>query len=152
AFRKKMEDPDVPQQDKDKLRAERQGDLDAMRAWVTTAEPARKAAYDADAFDLPAELAMKGNSSTFLKDGKVQIKSLIGNRCLTCHGPGGRQHEEYPLTDYEKLSKYMKPFAPPADTGNGNENANLTPAPPTAPAPRPLPTRAIEPIPDAKDD
>ncbi|MCI0705482.1 MAG: hypothetical protein L0241_30855, partial [Planctomycetia bacterium] len=33
AFRKKMEDPDVPQQDKDKLRAERQGDLDAMRAW-----------------------------------------------------------------------------------------------------------------------
>src|SRR6185503_17525289 len=44
---------------KDKLMAERDGERLALIAWIRSAEPARKAAYDADALPMPAELAGK---------------------------------------------------------------------------------------------
>jgi hypothetical protein len=149
-FKKLMDDPAVPQEVKDKLKAERQAELDAMLAWVRSAEEARKAAYAANAFEVPPAVVGKVTSK-FVKDGKVQIKSLIDNRCAACHAPEKKQ-EDYPLDTFEGLSKYLQPFPPPAAPAPpAKKDGDAIPAPPPAP-PAPAPTRTVEPIPDAKDD
>jgi|GEM_PF-264192 len=135
-FKKVMDDPVTPQAAKDKLKSERQAELDAALAWIRSADGARKAAYDTNSFVVPSELIGKVTTE-FVKDGKVQIKSIIDARCCACHAPGKKQ-EDYPLTKYEELAKYLQP---------------LTPAETPAPAPpAPAPKQNVEPIPDAKDD
>jgi mono/diheme cytochrome c family protein len=105
---KKFLESDSPQAEKDKMKAHRQGDLDVMLAWVRTPEAARKSAYTANQFDMPG-LSDKSFTPEFLKNGKVQIKSLIDARCATCHGPDGKQ-ADYPLDTYEGLQMYLKPL------------------------------------------
>ncbi len=136
---KKIVDGSASQIEKDQLRTQRQGDLDALLAWVRSPESARKAAYQADKFDFPG-LSDKLVSPELLKDKKVRIKSLIDARCVTCHGPEGKQ-SDYLLDSYEELSKYLKPFDAPKGEGTG-----------ATPQPAPVPTKVTEPIPDAKDD
>ncbi len=142
AYKKLLDDPTATQTAKDKLKTERQAELDATLAWARTAEAARKAAYDTDRFEVPPAVAGQVTSQ-FLKDGKVQIRSLIGARCAGCHAPEKKQ-EEWPLDTYEGLSKYLKPLAPDDPKG-------AAPAPVPAPVPAPAPKPA-DPIPDAKDD
>lgn len=101
----------MPQAQKDGLRAQRQGDLDAMLAWVRAPEAARKSAYESDTFALPG-LSDRTLTPDFVKDGKVKIKALIDNRCATCHGPTGKQ-ADWPLETYEGLAQYLKPLAAP---------------------------------------
>ncbi|VTR91082.1 Putative uncharacterized protein OS=Novosphingobium sp. PP1Y GN=PP1Y_AT23285 PE=4 SV=1 [Gemmata massiliana] len=137
---KKVVDGSAPQIEKDQLRAQRKGDLDVMLAWVRSPDSVRKAAYQADKFDFPG-LSDKLVSPELLKDKKVRIKSLIDARCVTCHGPEGKQ-SDYLLDSYEELSKYLKPFDAPK--GEGNTGA--------APQPAAVPVKITEPIPDAKDD
>ena len=111
-FRTKMNDEAVPQAEKDKLFAEREGERKALVAWIRTADPARRAAYEGkDGFVLPPDLAGKPITPDYLKGGKVQIKAMIEDRCVRCHGPGAKQ-ADFPLTNYEELSKYMNPPAP----------------------------------------
>ncbi len=138
---KKFMESEATQAEKDKLRAHRQGDLDAMLAWVRTAESPRKSAYAADAFDVPG---LNGNAITpeFVKDGKVRIKTLIDMRCATCHGEGGKQYDDYPLDTYAGLAKYLKPLDAPAPKADGTAGAS----------PQPAPLAVTEPIPAAKDD
>lgn len=124
AFSKMMDDPAVPQADKDKLKSHRQAELDAALAWIRSADDARKAAYEGDSFGVAAELAGKVTPD-FVKDGKVKIKSLIDARCAACHSPGKPQ-KGLPLTSYEEIAEYLKPEAPAA--------------------------KAVDPIPEAKDD
>jgi hypothetical protein len=145
-YKKTMEDPAVSQDVKDKLKAERQAELDALVAWVRGADAPRKAAYETDSFEVPPALAGKVTSQ-FVKDGKVQIKSLIGARCAACHAPGEKL-EDYALDTYEKLSNYLKPLTP--DDGKGNGGAGSGPVP--VPAPAPLPPKGVDPIPASKDD
>ncbi|MBP3958914.1 hypothetical protein J8F10_27030 [Gemmata sp. G18] len=136
---KKVIDGSAPQIEKDKLRAQRQGDLDALLAWVRSPENIRKATYEADKFEFPG-LSDRLISPELLKDKKVRIKALIDARCVTCHSPEGKQ-SDYLLDSYEGLSKYLKPFEAPKGEGN-------TGAAPLATSP----AKATEPIPDAKDD
>lgn len=103
---------DAPQAEKDKLRAHRQGDLDVMLAWVRSPEPARKTAYESDAFSFPG-LSDKLVTPELVNDGKVRIKSLIDNRCVTCHREGDRKAGDYPLDTYKALEQYLKPYDAP---------------------------------------
>jgi hypothetical protein len=135
-YEKTMKDPAVPQAEKDKLAAQRQAELDAVVAWVRSGEPVRKLAYETDAFDAPA--AAGKLPPEFVKDGKAKVKSIIDTRCAACHAPG-KKYEDYPLTNYEELSKYLKSIVP-------DSAAAAPPAPPAAPA------KAAAPIPAAKDD
>ncbi len=132
-----MGDPTAPQAQKDMLKALRQAELDAVLAWVRTPDAARKLAYETNSFAAPA-LAPK-IAPEFINNGKVMVKSIIAARCAACHSSGEKQ-EDYPLTNYEELSKYLKPIAPAA-----------APAPPPAEA-QPTPAKATTPIPPAKDD
>ena len=113
-----------------------------MIAWLRGADAPRKAAYDADAFPLPAELTGKPLTSKYAKDGKVSEKAIIADRCLRCHGEGGKQYDDYPLDTYDALKKYLNADAPPAPMPKG-----IGDVPPVAPAPK-----AANPIPAAKDD
>ena len=109
-FRKMMEG-DISQDEKDRVRAQREGDHAAMLAWARTADGPRKAAYAADAFALPGA-AGKPVTPDFMKDGKVRIKTLIDNRCATCHGPDGKQ-SDYSLDTYKGLAQYLTSLATP---------------------------------------
>lgn len=138
AFKELMEG-NAAQSEKDKLMAERDGERLALIAWIRGADAPRKAAYDADAFPLPPDLAGKPLTSKYVKDGKVAVKTIIADRCLRCHGEGGKQYDDYPLDTYEHWQKHMH-VTPPGAPPKGE-----TPA--AAPAPKPA-----NPIPDAKDD
>ena len=133
-YRNRMNDEAVPQAEKDKLHVERDGERRAVIAWIRTPDPARKAAYEADGFAFPPDLAGKPVTSQYVKDDKVQVKTIITDRCVRCHGPGAKQ-EDFPLTTYEELLKYINP--PPAPA----------PVPPVAVPPKP-----VDPIPTSKDD
>ena len=106
-----------PKEKVDALHALRDGERKALIAWVRAQDGARKAAFDTDRFDLPADLAGKPISPEYVKDGKVRVKQLITDRCLRCHGEGGKQYEEFPLDTYDKWKKYFAPLgaAPPKD-------------------------------------
>jgi hypothetical protein len=74
--------------------AERDGERQALIAFINAPAGVRKEAYTADQFDLPAERKGKPVSEDFLadgtavEDGKVKIQSLIGERCGRCHDKG----------------------------------------------------------------
>jgi cytochrome c553 len=140
AYPKAMDDPAMPQAEKDRLKAQRQAELDAVVAWVRSGEPVRKLAYETDAFDAPA--AAGKLPPEFVKDGKAKVKSIIDTRCAACHAPG-KKYEDYPLTTYADVAKYLPSIVP--------ENASTPPPAPTPVPPAP-PAMAAAPIPAAKDD
>lgn len=107
-YRKKVRDADVPASEKEKLYAEREAERKALIAWARTEDADRKKAYEGDAFPLPKELAGAPLTPDYVKDGKVLVKKLIDERCARCHGPGNKQ-EDYPLTTYAELRKYLNP-------------------------------------------
>jgi hypothetical protein len=139
AYRNTINDEAVPQEQKDKLHAARDGERLALIAWIRAADPTRKSAFESDGFVPPSDLVGRPISPEYLKDGKVLIKTLITDRCLRCHGPGGNKYKEYPLDTYEALRTYLNP---PVAAPAGGKGA----------APAPEPARAVEPIPPAKDD
>jgi cytochrome c553 len=119
-FKSKMNDENVPQAEKDKLLAERNGERQALLAWIRTADPARKAAYDTDKFALPPDLVGKPITADYSKDGKqVLVRTLINDRCVRCHQPGAKR-EDSPFETYEGMLKYITPPPPmpPAPKGN----------------------------------
>lgn len=143
-YQKTMDDPAVPQAEKDGLKARRQAELDAVVAWVRSPEAVRKLAYETDAFDAPA--AAPRLAPEFVNGGKVKVKAIIDARCAACHAPGQKQ-EDYPLTNYDELSQYLKPIVP---TSAAPPLAEAQPAP--QPTPAPAPAKAVTPIPPATDD
>lgn len=145
-YQKTMDAPAVPQAEKDGLKARRQAELDAVVAWVRSPEAVRKLAYETDAFDAPA--AAPKLDPQFVNADKVKVKSIIDARCAACHAPGEKQ-EEYPLTNYEELSKYLKPIVP-ANAPHPQLPAEAQPVP--QPTPAPAPAKAVTPIPPATDD
>jgi hypothetical protein len=64
---------------------EREGERQALLAWVKLETDARKATYEADAHEQPTFLKDKPITAEFLKDGKNKVKSLIDTRCVWCH-------------------------------------------------------------------
>jgi hypothetical protein len=96
------------------VRAERDGEAQALLDWLRTG--AKKDAYDQDKHVLSDILAKTPITMTFVAltdDGKVlepravAIRSVLEQRCVRCHGPGG-ETEKYPLDRYEAVVKYMK--------------------------------------------
>ena len=127
---------DGTENEKKKLASDRHGELAAAVAWVKTPDAERRKAYEADKFELPADLVGKPITEQFKADDKsLKIKTLIGTRCVYCHGPDGEK-DDAPLGSYENLLKYMggKP-AEKADAGH----------------PRPADPVVVAPIPAAKE-
>jgi hypothetical protein len=117
AYRNTINNPMIPQVQKDRLHALRDGERRALVAWAASADPARKAAYEADQFVLPKDLAGQPISPEYAKGDKgdkVLVKTIIADRCLRCHGNGGKQADEFPLETYDQIRKYLNPPLPPA--------------------------------------
>ncbi|MCE9561312.1 MAG: hypothetical protein K8U57_04600 [Planctomycetes bacterium] len=91
-----------------KLTPERFGELAAMTAWTKLPDAERKKAYEADAFDLPPDLAKKPFTAGYLKNGKVTIQAIFTDRCIRCHA----DEENAMFKDYETLRAFLEPKPP----------------------------------------
>ncbi|MGL4423469.1 MAG: hypothetical protein ACRCZF_22625, partial [Gemmataceae bacterium] len=96
--------------------AERDGERQALLAWVQAEPAVRKAAYTANQFARPAAQAKQPISEEFLdpKTGQVLIMSLIESRCVKCHG-GDKKPD---LDNYDKLEPLVTP-PPPQELPGG---------------------------------
>jgi cytochrome c553 len=95
-------------EEKQKVTAERHGELAAFRAWVQAKDAFRRSAYDADRFELPTELLGKPITPAYRAgDTAVKVKTLIADRCVYCHQEGG-ENPEVQLDSYDKLLKHLK--------------------------------------------
>jgi hypothetical protein len=101
-FARAIKDKDADAQKQ--LLPERHGELAALVAWSKLAEAERKMTYDADAFNLPTDLAKNPITKDYFKDGKAKVKSIITDRCVRCHA----DEENVTFSDYETLLKYLK--------------------------------------------
>lgn len=108
AFFDKAEDGYEPAQ-----KAEREGEQAAVLAWLRSPPDSRKAAYEADKFPLPAELAGRPLTGAYQADGAAKVKSLFTARCAVCHSPDGEQPEKL-LHTFAEIEKYLGPTPPPA--------------------------------------
>ncbi|MBX9578953.1 MAG: hypothetical protein K2X87_01480 [Gemmataceae bacterium] len=108
---------------------ERKSEQALVLAWLKTEPGARKAAYEADRFPLPADLAGKPFHAQFRADAAgIKVKTLFDTRCAVCHSPG-RDVEKYPLDSYEGIEKYLKP-EPAGAAGDGAKPPAVEPVPP----------------------
>ena len=90
-----------------KVEEEREGERQAMLAWVRVKDAAaKKKAFADDKFTLPAELAGKPITPAFLDGNKnLLIKKMFTERCLNCH-----QNNKVPdLDTYDKLAPFVTP-------------------------------------------
>jgi hypothetical protein len=106
---------DYKQQIRERSKAEvdaaRDGERKALRAWIHADPAARKAAYAADKFPLPAGLADGPITAEFRHPDKaVMVKTILDRRCARCHMPDGDERAmDYPLQTYEQVLKYIEP-------------------------------------------
>jgi hypothetical protein len=91
----------------DEVRRERNGERDAMLAWLHSG--LSKADYDAD--KLPRPPGEAPITKDFLNDdGTAKIKSLFTERCTRCHQTDGDDAKaaKFPMATYEQIKKYSK--------------------------------------------
>jgi hypothetical protein len=101
---------EVEERGKEVVDAEREGERQAVRAWINAPPDARKKAYDEDKLPLPADLAGKPITGDYLDDTRaVRIKALLTDRCARCHAPDGADDKaaRFPLDTYDRLLKYI---------------------------------------------
>jgi hypothetical protein len=103
------------------LLAEREGERLALLAWVQTGFS--QVAYDADDFPLPAALAAHPLTAKYRitpltspdQDAvaRVRIRSILADRCVTCHSENGRHDQArwIPLDTYKDLEFKFQPEA-----------------------------------------
>lgn len=105
---------------KERLMAERNGEREALRLWIRSAEEQRKTAYEADRFILPPETTLKAITPDYQNtDGSIKVRSILNDRCARCHSAGAEQ-ENYPLETYEQIAKYLVvPPTPEVPPGGG---------------------------------
>lgn len=94
------------------LTAERETEQALVAEWFALPDAARKTAYDADSWAMPAALAKKPLTDKFKTGSAVKMKSLIADRCVVCHAADGEKNDA-PLETYEQFQKYFGP-PPPA--------------------------------------
>jgi hypothetical protein len=100
------------QQAEAELRKERDTERLALIEWV--AKGADKQAYDEDSFCVSDALVNSPLDDKFVGDppaegGRtVKVQTILTERCVRCHGPGGGKAEKFPLDSYEHLQKYLK--------------------------------------------
>ena len=93
------------------LQAERETERALAEAWFGLPDDARKRAYAADSLPIPAALADKPLTAKYKAGAAAKVKTLLADRCVVCHSPGG-ERESNPLETYEQFQKYFGP--PPA--------------------------------------
>ncbi|HXD88448.1 MAG TPA: hypothetical protein VN641_18305 [Urbifossiella sp.] len=87
------------------MKAEREGEQNAILAWIRSKPEDRKKSFEKDEFPLPAELQGKPMTAEFQANDKaVKVRSILDTRCYSCHGAGTKIE----LDSYEKLEKFMK--------------------------------------------
>ena len=94
---------------KSRLDQERDGERTAIVTWAKAAPEAREKAYKEDRFALPKELAKLVVTPAYAdkaNPGTVLVRSVLRDRCVRCHRPGGEKGD-VPLTTYEELARYM---------------------------------------------
>ena len=98
---------DASLEEKAKLDPKRNGERDAIVAWLNAPLADRKTAYDADSYLLPDDLKNKPLTDEYLTADKsgAKVKSILDARCARCHMKGEAQ-EGYPLETYEQIGKY----------------------------------------------
>ncbi len=87
------------------LMAEREGERQAMLAWVRSEAALKKAAYEADRFLLPDSLKDKPLTAAFADGGAVKIRTLVNERCVKCHTDQG----EVSIGSYADLEPLVTP-------------------------------------------
>jgi hypothetical protein len=104
---------EMPAADKDQLLKEREGERQALLAWIR-ARPAEKA-FDNDDLEFPLPADFRLPLPEDYKAGKdqklaVKAKKLFTDRCVRCHAPGGADNAagKFPLDTYEQFVKYNK--------------------------------------------
>ena len=81
----------------------------ALLAFLHADADKRKAMYDADAMDMPPECKDRPLDEDFVDNGKVKVKSIIGERCGRCH-----DNQQTPnFGDFAKLEPLIT--APPKE-------------------------------------
>lgn len=101
----------IKEEAKAEVDKERNGERLATIAWVRAG--AKEEEYNGDNFPLPNEMAKMPLTRKYLvgDEGKladppaVKIKSLLQQRCTTCHQDGG-EAQNFPLTNYAEIKKY----------------------------------------------
>ena len=90
-----------------KLIEEREGERKAIIAWIRGAAETRKTAYEQDQFTLPKDLIGKPITPAYKSGGDtVRVTSILRDRCVRCHRPGGEK-ADVPLTTLEELAVLM---------------------------------------------
>jgi hypothetical protein len=103
AFFHKSEDWDKSQEAA--LRPEREAERQLVLAWLKAKAP--KEAYDVDEFPLPKGFESITVEYKAEKENHGKLTSVLKNRCVRCHGPGGEK-EDVPLDTYAAINKLMQ--------------------------------------------
>ncbi|MBY0522760.1 MAG: hypothetical protein K2R98_05155 [Gemmataceae bacterium] len=108
-----IEEPKAREAALKKLHDEREGEIDAVLAWLRAG--ADEKAYDKDDFALPERAGGWKLTKDFFveEEGQphVKIKLLINERCACCHSQDGgrdRNAAKFELDSYPKMSKYLE--------------------------------------------
>jgi len=102
-------------QERRRLLAEREGERQALLEWVRSG--AGRTAYERDAFVVKNAASCGITAKYRVTDSAsgecVRIRSLIHDRCVTCHSETGRHDTArfIPLDSYERLEPRLKPEA-----------------------------------------
>ncbi len=103
-------DPDLEPEAMAKLRRERDGEALILAHWVR--HGLDKASYENNGYAIPGELKGQPITKKYLdqeKEGVVQIKKLLRDRCVRCHKEGREAPESNaPLDTYERIKTYVR--------------------------------------------
>jgi hypothetical protein len=103
-------DPAALRHARSALYGERDGERQALLAWIRT-EKGQQKAYDEDSFALPAALTGHPITPKYLDaDTKtVKIQSILTDRCVRCHAEGeGSSAANFPLDTFERVKGYFE--------------------------------------------
>lgn len=100
----------IRERPKAEVDAERNGERQALREWIHADPATRKAAYEADKFAPPKELADGPITPEFRHPDKaVMVKSILDRRCARCHTTDSEGPEaDHPLETYEQIVKHIE--------------------------------------------
>lgn len=103
----------LPQEEQQRIRQEREGERQALLAWIRAGAP--REPYEEDKWPLPEALKNRPITPDYaFEDGGirfVKLTTLVTDRCLRCHMEGGvdTKAARYPLDSFAHLEKYLKP-------------------------------------------
>jgi hypothetical protein len=97
--------------EKDELRAEREGERQALLYWVRTG--ADRKAYDQNSLALPTELSQHAITPDYVDEAKktVKLKDLLTERCVVCHSASAGKDDNaknYPLETHKQIKEYTQ--------------------------------------------